>query len=98
LQSVSATPQTPPAPADYTQGSKKPTKRNHKGEAPPTPTAFQINKEPPQPPPRTPSRAESCQSALRWPSPAAALHQAVTLKTARNGTRLLGANTDEKWC
>jgi sulfur dioxygenase len=98
LQSVSATPQTPPAPADYTQGSKKPTKRNHKGEAPPTPAAVQINKEPPQPPPRTPSRAESCQSALRWPSPAAALHQAVTLKTARNGTRLLGANTDEKWC
>jgi hypothetical protein len=58
----------------------------------------QINKEPPQPPPRTPSRAESCQSALRWPSPAVALHQAVTLKTTRSGTRLLGGSTHEKWC
>jgi sulfur dioxygenase len=95
LQSVSTTP-TPPA--DYVQGSKKPTKRNHKGEAPPTPIVIQINKDPPQPPPRTPSRAESCQSALRWPSPAAALHQAVTLKTARSGTQLLGGNTNEKWC
>lgn len=97
LQSVSATPPTTPTPADCIQGSKKPTKRNHKGEAPPTPTVIQIAKESPQPPPRTPSRAESCQSALRWPSPAAALHQAVILKTARSGTHLLG-HSNEKWC
>lgn len=97
LQSVSATSPTPPTPADCIQGSKKPTKRNHKGEAPPTPTVIQITKECPQPPPRTPSRAESCQSALRWPSPAAALHQAVILKTARSGTHLLG-HSNEKWC
>ncbi|XP_043272584.1 uncharacterized protein sprt isoform X2 [Venturia canescens] len=30
---------------------------------------MQSSLNPPQPPPRTPSRAESCQSALRWPSP-----------------------------
>ncbi|XP_069688189.1 uncharacterized protein sprt [Periplaneta americana] len=94
LQSVTATPQ----PIDYSQGSKKPTKRNHKGEAPPAPVVIQMSKDPPQPPPRTPSRAESCQSALRWPSPAAALHQAVTLKTTRNGTRLSSGNSTEKWC
>jgi sulfur dioxygenase len=94
LQSVTA---TQPTPADYTQGSKKPTKRNHKGEAPPTPIVIQISRDSPQPPPRTPSRAESCQSALQWPSPAAALHQAVILKTARSGTRPLG-HTNEKWC
>jgi hypothetical protein len=58
---------------------------------------IQISKDSPQPPPRTPSRAESCQSALQWPSPAAALHQAVILKTARSGTRPLG-HTNEKWC
>lgn len=94
LQSVSAAPQTPPAQPDY----KKPTKRNHKGEAPLAPSVVQMNKEPPQPPPRTPSRAESCQSALRWPSPGTVLHQAVTLKTARGSTRLLGGNAEEKWC
>ena len=94
LQSVTV---TQPTPADYTQGSKKPTKRNHKGEAPPTPIVIQISKDSPQPPPRTPSRAESCQSALQWPSPAAALHQAVILKTARSGTLPLG-HASEKWC
>ncbi|PSN44426.1 hypothetical protein C0J52_16449 [Blattella germanica] len=97
LQSVNATPSAPPSPGEYMQqGSKKPIKRNHKGEAPPAPVL--MHKDPPQPPPRTPSRAESCQSALRWPSPAAALHQAVSLKTARNGTRLSGVIMNEKWC
>ena len=94
LQSVTA---NQPTPADYTHSSKKPTKRNHKGEAPPTPIVIQISKDCPQPPPRTPSRAESCQSALQWPSPAAALHQAVILKTARSGTLPLG-HASEKWC
>ncbi|XP_031787588.1 uncharacterized protein LOC100123965 isoform X2 [Nasonia vitripennis] len=46
--------------------SKKPTKRNYRGDPPVNESQQQ---EAPQPPPRTPSRAESCQSALRWPSP-----------------------------
>ncbi|OXU26984.1 hypothetical protein TSAR_009143, partial [Trichomalopsis sarcophagae] len=46
--------------------SKKPTKRNYRGDLPINESQQQ---EAPQPPPRTPSRAESCQSALRWPSP-----------------------------
>ena len=97
LQSVTVPPTTPPSPGENPQqANKKPTKRNHKGEAPPAP--IQLHKDPPQPPPRTPSRAESCQSALRWPTPTAALHQAVALKSARNGARLSGAFMNEKWC
>lgn len=46
--------------------SKKPTKRNYRGDPPLNESQLL---EAPQPPPRTPSRAESCQSALRWPSP-----------------------------
>ncbi|XP_063973612.1 uncharacterized protein Sprt isoform X2 [Diachasmimorpha longicaudata] len=74
LQSVGGTTQSPP------ETQKKPTKRNHRGD-PPTEkvnsrsessseaTNGHQSDQPPQPPPRTPSRAESCQSALRWPSP-----------------------------
>ncbi|XP_058800546.1 uncharacterized protein LOC131669581 isoform X2 [Phymastichus coffea] len=60
--------------------SKKPTKRNYRGD-PPLPSAdcqepadfaepsSAQRQSAPQPPPRTPSRAQSCQSALRWSSP-----------------------------
>ncbi|CAL7933743.1 unnamed protein product [Xylocopa violacea] len=73
---------------------KKPTKRNHKGD-PPTERVprTETNREginqtqksqSLQPPPRTPSRAESCQSALRWPSHKSRSHLAFV--------------TMEKWC
>ncbi|XP_017757068.1 PREDICTED: uncharacterized protein LOC108548565 [Eufriesea mexicana] len=91
LQSVESAP-----PAALHDVTKKPTKRNHKGD-PPTEkstrpeTNGEINNQtqdshsnPPQPPPRTPSRAESCQSALRWPSPKPRPHLAPV--------------TMEKWC
>ncbi|XP_072745992.1 uncharacterized protein Sprt isoform X2 [Anoplolepis gracilipes] len=80
LQSVESAPPT----ASQHDMARKPTKRNHRGD-PPTeksiPRHLEMNGgdmnsnlqesliNPPQPPPRTPSRAESCQSALRWPSP-----------------------------
>lgn len=80
LQSVESAPPTAPQ-HDMT---RKPTKRNHRGDPPAEksiPRHLETNGgdtssnsqeshvNPPQPPPRTPSRAESCQSALRWPSP-----------------------------
>ncbi|XP_032676980.1 uncharacterized protein LOC116846796 isoform X1 [Odontomachus brunneus] len=80
LQSVES---APPA-AVHHDTPRKPTKRNHRGDPPSEKNVrlLEINGDvnsssqdpphsnsPPQPPPRTPSRAESCQSALRWPSP-----------------------------
>ncbi|KAH0955894.1 hypothetical protein HN011_006817 [Eciton burchellii] len=79
LQSVESAP--PIAPQHDV--ARKPTKRNHRGDPPMekgSAARTEINGDanlstqesyvnPPQPPPRTPSRAESCQSALRWPSP-----------------------------
>ncbi|XP_012287902.1 uncharacterized protein LOC105703800 [Orussus abietinus] len=76
LQSVESAPPAPPHDAQ-----RKPTKRNHRGDPPVEKNSrtdgacetqaneTSSNNNPPQPPPRTPSRAESCQSALRWPSP-----------------------------
>ncbi|EFN67565.1 hypothetical protein EAG_16246, partial [Camponotus floridanus] len=80
LQSVESAPPT----ALQHDMARKPTKRNHRGD-PPVEKNISRHLEtnggdtnshlqeslvnPPQPPPRTPSRAESCQSALRWPSP-----------------------------
>lgn len=77
LQSVESAP-----PSGAQEVLRKPTKRNYRGD-PPTDrgsrsdingelllqTECNSNSNAPQPPPRTPSRAESCQSALRWPSP-----------------------------
>lgn len=78
LQSVES---APPA-AVHHDAPRKPTKRNHRGDPPSEKNVRQLEvngdansqesshlSQPPQPPPRTPSRAESCQSALRWPSP-----------------------------
>ncbi|EZA56334.1 hypothetical protein X777_02953 [Ooceraea biroi] len=81
LQSVESAP--PSAPQHDVV--RKPTKRNHRGDPPTEKSsasrtevntngdtnlsAQESHVNPPQPPPRTPSRAESCQSALRWPSP-----------------------------
>ncbi|XP_067208146.1 uncharacterized protein sprt isoform X3 [Linepithema humile] len=76
LQSVESAPPTAPQ-HDVT---RKPTKRNHRGDPPMEKNVprremngdaslQESHVSPPQPPPRTPSRAESCQSALRWPSP-----------------------------
>ncbi|XP_046482182.1 uncharacterized protein sprt [Neodiprion pinetum] len=80
LQSVESAPPTP-----QHEISRKPVKRNYRGDPPTgldrTEVYSERGNEPlqpihpvagnqaPQPPPRTPSRAESCQSALRWPSP-----------------------------
>ncbi|KAK2581338.1 hypothetical protein KPH14_008109 [Odynerus spinipes] len=93
LQSVES---APPAAATLHEGSRKPSKRNHRGEP-------SVEKSSPmegnqetnhrmqetqadisQQPPRTPSRAESCQNALRWPSPKPRSH--------------LASVTTEKWC
>ncbi|XP_076161375.1 PDZ domain-containing protein sprite isoform X1 [Ptiloglossa arizonensis] len=91
LQSVESAP-----PAAHHDIAKKPIKRNHKGDLPMEKNSRgEINEETcnqiqelqynsPQPPPRTPSRAESCQSALRWPSPKPRPHLAPV--------------TMEKWC
>lgn len=79
LQSVESAPPTAP----QHDIARKPTKRNHRGDPPTEKSStarMEVNGDtnlstqeshvtPPQPPPRTPSRAESCQSALRWPSP-----------------------------
>ncbi|KAK0174428.1 hypothetical protein PV327_010197 [Microctonus hyperodae] len=74
LQSVESAP--PSAPMEI---SRKSTKRNYRGDVSLEKNNNLGNSEinchsidnhiAPQPPPRTPSRAESCQSALRWPSP-----------------------------
>ncbi|XP_020706640.1 uncharacterized protein LOC105683564 isoform X2 [Athalia rosae] len=78
LQSVESAPPTP-----QHEPSRKPVKRNYRGDPPHSlereshserndqipVQPSQMTNQPPQPPPRTPSRAESCQSALRWPSP-----------------------------
>lgn len=92
LQSVESAP-----PATLHDVVKKPIKRNHKSD--PSPLEKSIRAESngeannqteesysnaSQPPPRTPSRAESCQSALRWPSPKPRPH--------------LTSVTMEKWC
>nr|XP_050861399.1 uncharacterized protein LOC127068959 isoform X4 [Vespula vulgaris] len=96
LQSVES---APPAAATLHESSRKPSKRNHRGE-------FSVEKsstmegnqetnhriqemqpdlsQQPPPPPRTPSRAESCQNALRWPSPKPRSH--------------LASVSTEKWC
>nr|XP_034171164.1 uncharacterized protein LOC117600200 [Osmia lignaria] len=90
LQSVESAP-----PTSVHDVTKKPTKRNHKGDPPEKSPRADKNGEtngqtqdsqsnPPQPPPRTPSRAESCQSALRWPSPKPRPH--------------LASVPMEKWC
>ncbi|XP_077278671.1 PDZ domain-containing protein sprite isoform X2 [Temnothorax americanus] len=93
LQSVESAP--PAAPYDM---ARKPTKRNHRGDPPAEKIASRSEMNngnansnsqeshagPPQPPPRTPSRAESCQSALRWPSPKPRAH--------------LTSMPMEKWC
>lgn len=88
LQSIESAPPAAPEP------SRKPTKRNHRGDPPLDKNGrCEINIEangytndhqPPQPPPRTPSRAESCQSALRWPSPKPRPH--------------LASISMDKWC
>ncbi|XP_036146233.1 uncharacterized protein LOC105830436 [Monomorium pharaonis] len=92
LQSVES---APPA-APQHDVTRKPTKRNHRGDPPmekipsrPPEVNGNANPQesqsgPPQPPPRTPSRAESCQSALRWPSPKPRAH--------------LTSVPMEKWC
>ncbi|XP_015595365.1 uncharacterized protein LOC107267778 isoform X2 [Cephus cinctus] len=76
LQSVESAP-----PTSAHELPRKPTKRNYRGDPPleknsrgdgNSESSRQTDSgctNPPQPPPRTPSRAESCQSALRWPSP-----------------------------
>lgn len=93
LQSVES---APPAASQH-DIARKPTKRNHRGD-PPEKIASrhpemngnansnpqESHAGPPQPPPRTPSRAESCQSALRWPSPKPRAH--------------LTSMPMEKWC
>ena len=91
LQSVESAP-----PAAFHDIAKKPMKRNHKGDPPKEKSSqsetngeanYQTQESqfnPPQPPSRTPSRAESCQSALRWSSPKSRPH--------------LAAVTMEKWC
>ncbi|XP_033357535.1 uncharacterized protein LOC117237560 isoform X2 [Bombus vosnesenskii] len=90
LQSVESAP-----PSAHHEIAKKPMKRSHKGDPPEKGIRTETNGEtsnqmqeshsnPPQPPPRTPSRAESCQSALRWPSPKPRPHLAPV--------------TMEKWC
>ncbi|XP_017798024.1 PREDICTED: uncharacterized protein LOC108579092 [Habropoda laboriosa] len=91
LQSVESAP-----PTALHDVIKKSTKRNYKGDPPTekysrTEANGETNNQtqelqcnPPQPPPRTPSRAESCQSALRWPSPKPKPHLAPV--------------TMEKWC
>ncbi|EGI57390.1 PREDICTED: uncharacterized protein LOC105153895 isoform X2 [Acromyrmex echinatior] len=93
LQSVESAPPV----ASQHDIARKPTKRNHRGDPPIEKTALRpemngngnVNSQeshagPPQPPPRTPSRAESCQSALRWPSPKPRAH--------------LTSVPMEKWC
>lgn len=93
LQSVESAP-----PATLHDVVKKSMKRNHKSDPSPlekniraesngdannqTGESFSNASQPP--PPRTPSRAESCQSALRWPSPKPRPH--------------LTSVTMEKWC
>lgn len=92
LQSVESVPVT-----SSQDALRKPTKRNHRGDPPNDKSSRSENLDkngdvcqsdlatcPPQPPPRTPSRAESCQSALRWPSPKPRPH--------------LTAMSMEKWC
>ncbi|XP_016908368.1 uncharacterized protein LOC107995393 isoform X1 [Apis cerana] len=92
LQSVESAP-----PATLHDVVKKPIKRNHKSDPSPFEKTIRAEsngeannqtEEPysnaSQPPPRTPSRAESCQSALRWPSPKPRPH--------------LTSVTMEKWC
>ncbi|XP_011868813.1 PREDICTED: uncharacterized protein LOC105562516 [Vollenhovia emeryi] len=93
LQSVES---APPAASQH-DVARKPTKRNHRGDPPTEKTTSrpeangnvnsnsqESHASPPQPPPRTPSRAESCQSALRWPSPKPRAH--------------LTSIPMEKWC
>ncbi|XP_011647822.1 uncharacterized protein LOC105433983 isoform X1 [Pogonomyrmex barbatus] len=93
LQSVES---APPA-APQHDVTRKPTKRNHRGDPPAekissrpeangnmNANSQESHASPPQPPPRTPSRAESCQSALRWPSPKPRAH--------------LTSVPMEKWC
>ncbi|KAF7988991.1 hypothetical protein HCN44_007301 [Aphidius gifuensis] len=68
---------------------RKPAKRNYRGDLSlngrlDNDMTYQTNDHPPLPPPRTPSRAESCQSALRWPSPKPRPH--------------LASVTIDKWC
>ncbi|XP_066589035.1 uncharacterized protein sprt [Prorops nasuta] len=85
LQSVESAP-----PISTHDVSRKPTKRNYRGETPTDKISRcemngdtrnhhsqqDLRQSPPQPPPRAPSRAESCQSALRWPSPKPRSHLA----------------------
>lgn len=92
LQSVESAP-----PATLHDVVKKPIKRNHKSDPSPFEKTIraesngEANNQTEEPysnasqlPPRTPSRAESCQSALRWPSPKPRPH--------------LTSVTMEKWC
>ncbi|XP_014614225.1 PREDICTED: uncharacterized protein LOC106792354 [Polistes canadensis] len=105
LQSVES---APPAAATTTtlhEGSRKSSKRNHRGEPYSSlekgstiegnqdanhriqeMLQHDLSQQPPPPPltPRTPSRAESCQNALRWPSPKPRSH--------------LASVSTEKWC
>lgn len=91
LQSVESAP-----PTTFHDIAKKPTKRNHKGDPPHEKNLqVEVNGETnyqtqesqtnqSQPPSRTPSRAESCQSALRWSTSKSRPH--------------LAAVAMEKWC
>ncbi|XP_043487689.1 uncharacterized protein LOC122514742 [Polistes fuscatus] len=103
LQSVES---APPAAATTTtlhEGSRKSSKRNHRGEPYSSlekgstiegnqdanhriqeMLQHDLSQQPPPPTPRTPSRAESCQNALRWPSPKPRSH--------------LASVSTEKWC
>ncbi|KAJ8889756.1 hypothetical protein PR048_009258 [Dryococelus australis] len=64
-------------PATPVNGSRKPTKRTHNGESPPALGQADV-------PARTPSRAGSCQPAMRWSSPASQLHH-VKSSASMNG-------------
>lgn len=101
LQSVENAPPTTiiTTPIQINDSPRKPAKRNYRGDLS-TIDKLNLNTRgdcennyylncqsdcPPQPPPRTPSRAESCQSALRWPSPKPRPHH-------------LASVTIDKWC
>lgn len=88
LQSVTLSQSLLPAASQMSSADashlRKLTKRNHRAED--SVTA----------PDRTPSRAESCQSALRWPPPTESIHQNSLLNTSRTSI-ISTSGTSEKW-